>query len=63
MLQSSSFIIWAWKLRKIQNLICLRHSTTTQEISVFRRLIADMKAELGEGNKKPEILEKLAQYD
>lgn len=39
MLQSSSFIIWAWKLRKIQNLICLRHSTTTQEISVFRRLL------------------------
>ena len=39
MLQSSSFIIWAWKLRKIQSWICLRHSTTTQEISVFRRLL------------------------
>ena len=26
-------------------------------------VVADMKAELGEGNKKPEILEKLAQYE
>ena len=26
-------------------------------------IVADMKAELGEGNKKPEILEKLAQYE
>lgn len=29
----------------------------------IREVVADMEAELGEGNKKPEILEKLAQYE
>ena len=33
--------------------------TMTQE----SRLVAEMEAELGEGNKKPEVLPKLAQYE
>ena len=34
-----------------------------QAIRVFRNVVADMEQELGEGNKKPEVLAKLAQYE
>ena len=41
----------------------MKHLISMQVIQEFAEVAADMEAELGAGNKKPEILAKLAQYE
>ncbi len=60
---SNSCTIWAWRLRKIQSWICSRRLTSTRDDPRIAEVAADMAKELGDGNKKPEILPKLAQYE
>ena len=50
-------------MKKTQNLIYLKHLMNMQMIQELDDIVKEMETELGEGNKKPGILQNLAQYE
>ena len=60
---ASRCLTWAWKSRKTASWICLRGFNAHENDPRIPEVVKDMEAELGDGNKMPEILPKLAQYE
>ena len=62
-LLSSSFIILGVEIEENSELDLLKHLISMREMKEFPEVVKSMEKELGTGNKKPEILPKLAQYE
>ena len=51
------------EIEETQNLICLKLSISMPVMRESHVIVKELEAELGAGNKKPEIIAKLAQYE
>ena len=61
--RSNSFTILVLRLKKTQNWILFEAFNKHAGDERIPAVVKEMEEELGAGNKKPEILAKLAQYE